>query len=167
MDCYKFNELLIDFEAKKLPESLEEEFIQHKNNCSCCNSVYQLIFEVEDINNYEYETYVNDEYITAKVMEKIQNIDIDGYNFKFKNSIHIFFGGILMWFIYKVFINTGGFVIGAINLILGVVYEITQLIYNTFDFIALATSTYFNGIIVTFFIIALLFSIKKSIEDKL
>ncbi len=108
MDCEKFNEYITEYEARRLTRKQELEFLHHKDVCDECNIVYNLVFndiQIQDINYISLnsangallvdEQIYNDNYsnsICSSIMEKIQNIEQNSYNFKFYNIMNIVFG---------------------------------------------------------------------------
>ncbi len=104
MDCEKFNEYITEYEARRLTRKQELEFLQHKDVCEECNLVFNLVFNDTKVNDISYmyaqntdgdllieETNYSDS-ICCSIMEKIQNIEQNSYNFKFYNMMSIVFG---------------------------------------------------------------------------
>ncbi len=122
MDCEKFNEYITEYEARRLTKKQELEFLHHKDVCEECNIVYNLVFNDSQIHEISYmavgdtdggvlvsgsdfsDNYSNS--FCGSIMEKIQNIEQNSYNFKFYNIMHIAFG-VLMFglFFIVMFLN--------------------------------------------------------------
>ncbi len=126
MDCDKFNDFITEYEARRLTKKQELEFLHHKDVCEECNVVFNLVFndsQIDEINfmsvnnvecgvlvkDYEYSNNSNNS-ICSSVMEKIQNIEQNSYNFKFYNIMNIVFGVIVFGLIFiLMFINKDEF----------------------------------------------------------
>ncbi len=114
MDCEKFNEYLTEYEAKRLTRKQELEFLQHKDVCEECNVVFNLVFNDSQIQNISYnavqstdgsimvDVYNYENSMCCTIMDKIQNIERNSYNFKFYNIMHIVFGVITFGLIFTV-----------------------------------------------------------------
>lgn len=104
MDCIEFNDLLSEYETNRLSLKQEQEFLQHKDNCPDCNSLYNLVFNQDlDSSKVKYnfqEVYDTD--LTVSVMDKIQDIECKGYNFKMNNILNIVF--FVIFSIFAIFI---------------------------------------------------------------
>ncbi len=96
MDCAEFNELITKYETNRLSAKQEMEFLAHKECCSECESVFNLIFEEDNFYDFEFSLEDNaNGALAVCVMDKIQTIESRGYNFKINNILNILFFSII------------------------------------------------------------------------
>lgn len=99
MDCKEFNDYLTEYEARKLSKSKEAEFLEHKNTCSECSEIFDLVINHDDLCNFDEltveENNVNN-IVREIVMDKISNMEYTGYNFKKSNILNVTFGSIFI-----------------------------------------------------------------------
>ncbi len=103
MDCLEFNECITEYEAKRLTKKQEQEFLEHKNSCEECKQVFELVFGNE-YDNIEEINFLYDDNICLSVMDKIQDIEVNGYNIRLHNLLHLFFGAIFVSFVLFVLV---------------------------------------------------------------
>ncbi len=101
MDCRTFNDCITEYEARRLSKKQEEEFLLHKDYCEECRLVFDLVFceEVFEIDDYEM---CFDNTVYSAVMDSINDIEHEGYNFKLYNILNIVFGVIVACVLFYV-----------------------------------------------------------------
>ncbi len=147
MDCTEFNEYITEYEAKRLTKKQELEFLQHKNSCSECKEVFELVFGSE-YENIEEVRFSFDDNICVSVMDKIQNIETNGYNIKLQNLLHLFFGVVIISLVLFILIVLEK----GLNTILGNCWTglntVSDSLCNTLDMASHSlASAYLHGVV--------------------
>lgn len=99
MDCKEFNDYLTEYEARKLSKSKEAEFLEHKNTCSECSEIFDLVINHDNLYNFDelsVEDHNVNNIVRESVMDKISHMEYTGYNFKKYNILNVTFGSIFI-----------------------------------------------------------------------